>query len=53
VAPRALLLNDPRPEWAVGNFTKPLDFAAAGAARGYQMIADLGNGVVLYRRAAK
>jgi hypothetical protein len=34
----------------VGNFSKPLDFAAAGAAKGYAMTADLGNGVVLYHR---
>jgi hypothetical protein len=55
VAPRVLHLNDPQalPEWAVGNFTKPLDFAAAGAAQGYAMIADLGNGVVLYHRTAR
>jgi hypothetical protein len=52
VAPRVLLVIDGnRPlEWAVGNFSKPLDFAAAGAAKGYAMTADLGNGVVLYHR---
>ena len=39
-----------KPDWAVGNFTKPMDFAAAGDARGYALAADLGNGVVLFRR---
>ena len=39
-----------RPEWALGNFTQPGDFAAAGNARGYALVADLGNGVVLFRR---
>ena len=52
VAPRVLVfLNGAeRPDWAVGNFTRPMDFAAAGEARGYAMAADLGNGVVLFRR---
>lgn len=52
VAPRVLTFLDgkTRPEWAVGNFSKPLDFAAAGEARGYAMTADLGNGVVLFRQ---
>ena len=52
VAPRTLVFLDPvtRPEWAVGNFSRPSDFAAAGNARGYVMAADLGNGVILYRR---
>ncbi len=52
LAPRVLVFLDGRspPEWAVGNFSKPADFAAAGEARGYSMIADLGNGVILFRR---
>jgi hypothetical protein len=52
VAPRLLVNVDAgnRPEWAVGNFSKPQDFAAAGEARGYGMAEDLGNGVVLFRR---
>ena len=55
VAPRVLVMADEksRPEWAVGNFSRPLDFAAAGAARGYTMTADLGNGVVLFHRGAQ
>src|SRR5579883_2165443 len=52
VAPRVLLALDEgaRPEWAVGNFSQPADFAAVGETRGYALVADLGNGVVLYHR---
>jgi hypothetical protein len=52
LAPRQLVMLGPRtrPEWVLGNFTKPLDFAAAGAAQGYELSSDLGNGVVLFRR---
>jgi hypothetical protein len=39
-----------KPEWAAGNFSRPADFAAAGATHGYDVAADLGNGVILYRR---
>src|ERR1700720_4404779 len=37
VAPRVLVTmqSSGRLEWAVGNFSRPQDFAAAGAARGY------------------
>ena len=51
LAPRVLVFlhGQPPPEWAVGNFSKPADFAAAGEARGYAMIADLGQGVILFR----
>ncbi|MBZ5727799.1 MAG: hypothetical protein LAP87_22745 [Acidobacteriia bacterium] len=38
-------------EWAVGNFSRPVDFAAVGARAGYTMVTDMGNGVVLYRKA--
>jgi hypothetical protein len=52
LAPRILayLGEQATPEWAVGNFSKPADFSAAGEALGYTMIADLGNGVILFRR---
>jgi hypothetical protein len=36
---------------AIGNFSQPADFAEAGAKDGYRVEADLGNGVVLYRKA--
>ena len=39
-----------RPEWAAGNFTKPQDYAATGTPVGYDVSADLGNGVVLFHR---
>jgi hypothetical protein len=56
VAPRLLVLLNAQdkqagPEWAVGNFSKPQDFAALGKAYGYNMQADLGNGIVLFRKA--
>lgn len=51
LAPRQLVTGEKnRPEWAVGNFTKPQDFAAAGAGKGYEMVSDFGGGVVLYKR---
>jgi len=52
VAPRILLVLDAKtmPEWAVGNFSKPQDYAAMGDADGYALVADLGNGIVLFRR---
>jgi len=54
VAPRMLLFVDAAttPEWAVGNFSKPQDYAPLGEARGYSLAADLGNGVVLFHRKA-
>jgi hypothetical protein len=52
VAPRILSFVDAKttPEWAVGNFSKPQDYVSAGEAHGYSLVADLGNGVVLFRR---
>ncbi len=52
VAPRILLLLDAKtmPEWAVGNFSKPKDYAALGESHGYSVASDLGNGVVLFHR---
>ena len=40
-------------EWAVGNFSKPVDFAALGRPLGLTVFKDFGNGVILFRRAAK
>jgi len=52
LAPRELIFPGPgaAPGIALGNFTKPMDFAAAGAAQGYDLTADLGNGVVLFHK---
>jgi len=48
---RAALADGTAPRYAVGNFSRPTDFAAAGAKAGYTVEADLGNGVVLYTKA--
>ena len=55
LAPRLLVpLASAKPgDWVLGNFSTPRDFARAGEASGLSMQKDLGNGVVLYRRAAK
>jgi hypothetical protein len=54
VAPRQLLRISPQtqPEWAVGNFTKVTDFASVGAAQGYEISMDFGNGVILFHRTS-
>jgi len=52
VAPRHLfqLTGANRPHWAVGNFYRESDRAALAASKGYKVVTDLGNGVVLFRR---
>jgi hypothetical protein len=51
LAPRFLdPLMRTSPEQAVGNFSVPTDYRAAGAKAGYTLESDLGNGVVLYRK---
>jgi hypothetical protein len=52
LAPRLLLIVDTqtRPEWAVGNFAQLRDYSQFGDARGYGLVADLGNGVTLFHR---
>jgi hypothetical protein len=40
-------------EWAVGNFSKPTDFASAGAKAGYAVVADFGSGVIVYKKATR
>jgi hypothetical protein len=42
-----------RPDWAIGNFSRPVDYSQAGAPVGFQMVKDFGTGVVLFRRAVK
>jgi hypothetical protein len=51
-APRLLVFVDGahRPELAMGNFSRPGDFVEAGESRGYGVVQDFGNGVVLYKR---
>jgi hypothetical protein len=38
-------------EWAVGNFAQQGDYAAAGARAGFGVVADIGSGVVVFRRS--
>lgn len=52
MAPRALMPVEKAPaEWVLGNFAHPGNFAERGAQAGYRIQRDLGNGVVVYRRA--
>jgi len=52
MAPRAIVpIGKSRAEWALGNFAHPGNFAERGAQAGYRIVRDLGNGVVVYRRA--
>jgi hypothetical protein len=37
----------------VGNFTRPLDFAAVGQSNGLHLQQDFGNGVVLFRKESR
>lgn len=55
LAPRQLMpfANQPTAEWVVGNFNQPADYAGAGAAHGLTLVEDLGNGVILYRKASR
>jgi hypothetical protein len=55
LAPRALVAaaSAQRPEWVVGNFAHPQDYAATGSPLGLQVVRDFGEGVVVYRRAAR
>src|ERR1700722_11482602 len=51
LAPRLLVpVGRQDPEQAIGNFSKPSDYAGIGARAGYGVVADLGSGVVLYRK---
>jgi hypothetical protein len=52
LAPRLLTpVGRTGPQQAVGNFSRPTDYAKAGAEAGYAVEADLGNGIVLYTKA--
>ena len=50
LAPRLVVRSADEPQWVIGNFSHPLDFAAAGAAHRLDLVRDLGNGVVIFRR---
>jgi hypothetical protein len=52
LAPHLLVAPDAtQVVWAVGNFSRPVDFAAFGARAGFRLVEDLGGGVILYQRA--
>jgi hypothetical protein len=55
LAPRLLvtLEGGRKPEWVVGNFTRPGDAARAGAEQGLSVFKDYGNGIVLFRRQVR
>lgn len=53
-APRLLVEGgEPRPEWWLGCFTRPMNFEGEGRRRGLRMVRDLGGGVVLFRVEGK
>jgi hypothetical protein len=52
LAPRLLTpVAQAQPQQAIGNFSRPRNYAEAGLKVGYTLDADLGNGVVLYSKA--
>ena len=52
LAPRLLVEGTDR-DLVLGDFAKPADFAAIGRDHGLEVARDFGNGVVLFKRAAK
>jgi hypothetical protein len=54
VAPHLLIpvAQGARYEWAIGNFARGTDYAAAGASAGYRLEFDAGSGAIVYRRSA-
>jgi hypothetical protein len=53
LAPRLLApVERTSPQQAVGNFSRPTDYAAVGAKAGYAQESDLGNGIILYDKTS-
>lgn len=50
LAPRLVTRSADDPQWVIGNFSHPLDFAAEGATHHLDLVRDFGNGVVIFRR---
>jgi len=50
LAPVLLVDNVPY-QFVVGNFSKPMDYAAFGRERKLVLVEDFGNGVTLFRKA--
>ena len=55
LAPRLLVDVQGKQSWdlAVGNFSRPRDYTAAGKPYGLLVVQDFGNGAVLFKRAAR
>jgi len=55
LAPRLLVDVQGKQSWdlAVGNFSRPQDYTAAGKPYGLLVVQDFGNGAVLFKRAAR
>ncbi|MCX6627021.1 MAG: hypothetical protein NTW28_05265 [Candidatus Solibacter sp.] len=53
LAPRLVTRSADSHEWVVGNFSHPLDYAAAGSAHHLDLVKDFGNGIVLFRRRSQ
>jgi hypothetical protein len=49
LAPRLVTRSADSHEWVVGNFSHPLDYAAAGRQHHLELVKDFGNGIVLFR----
>lgn len=54
LAPRLVMqmIGDRRPEWVLGNFSKPVDAEAIAREHGLVVARDLGQGLVVFRRQA-
>jgi hypothetical protein len=50
LAPRLLTRSADTQEWVIGNFSHPLDYAAAGTPHHLELVKDFGNGIVLFCR---
>jgi hypothetical protein len=46
----ALLVKGDHSGFVIGNFSKPADFEAIGRTRGFHLVRDFGDGLVLYQR---
>ena len=53
LAPRLVVRDADRPQWVIGNFSRPMDFAVVGAAHRLELVRDFGNGIVVFRRRAQ
>ena len=52
LAPR-ILQQGAAPDWVLGNFARPADFAAAGSRHGLRIERDFSQGVVLFRKESR